>query len=256
MGVFCRGRARSCSPHYTFRVRRKPGTLNDASRRALFGAKLATLAVLSGAVATAVSVLAVAYAAVVGSTAPPSPADVTRLASHREPTRTVFASIDEERDSGMSSTKERNYGSLVVIDVPPNVASLDDELERQRTLADVSGQRMLLWLVVTDCKPCTAVEAAFSSLELQRALARARIVRLNAIDFGAELSRLGLSLDAFPGFALLGADGHATDYLHGGEWDADTPQNIAPVLKSFVDGTYARRRSPWHGGPHADETAI
>jgi hypothetical protein len=63
-------------------------------------------------------------------------------------------------------------------------------------------------------------------------------------------------MDAFPAFVLLGRDGHAADYLHDGEWDDDVPENIAPVLKSFVEGTYSRRRSPWHGGLHEDETPI
>ena len=55
-------------------------------------------------------------------------------------------------------------------------------------------------------------------------------------------------MEVFPAFVLLGRDGHAADYLHDGEWDDDTPEDIAPVLKSFVEGTYSRRRSPWHGG--------
>jgi len=222
----------------------------------MFGAKLATLAVISGAVATAVSVLAVAYAAVVGSSAPPSRSDVTRLASHREPLRAFAEAMSDARDGGFSTTREYAYGSILVVDIAPDVASLDDELERQRTLADLSGRRILLWLVVADCKPCRAIESAFSSRDVQHALARTRVVRLNAVDFGAELSRVGLPVDAFPCFALLGPNGIASDYLHGGEWDADVPQNIAPVLKSFVEGTYVHRRSPWHGGPHVDETAI
>ena len=221
----------------------------------MFGAKLATLAVVSGAVATAVSVLAVAYAAAVGSSAPPATSELTRLASHRDPVIGTLA-VGDARDSGSSVVREQRFGGIVVVDVAPDVPSLDDELDHQRTLADVSGQRILLWLVVSDCKPCKAVEATLSSHDVQNALGRTRLVRLNAGDFGSELARVGLPTDAFPGFALLGPNGHASDYLHGGEWDADLPQNIAPVLKSFVDGTYMHRRNPWRGGPHEDETPI
>lgn len=223
----------------------------------MFGARLATLAVISGAVATAVSVLGVAYLATVGAGTRSTANDGTKLASHRNPTIEILTSqVDDAADSGQTPTHERHFGALVVVDVAANVSSLDDELERQRTLADVSGQRLLLWLVVPECKPCAAVEAALASGEMQQALAKTRVVRLSATDFGAELARVGLPVDAFPGFALFGPNGYASDYLHGGEWDADVAQNIAPVLKSFVDGTYTHRRNPWHGGPHEDETSI
>jgi hypothetical protein len=33
-----------------------------------------------------------------------------------------------------------------------------------------------------------------------------------------------------------------TDLIDGGEWDADVPENIAPVLGAFVRGTYSNRR--------------
>jgi hypothetical protein len=222
----------------------------------MFGARLATLAVVSGAVATAVSVLAVAYLATVGSAARSTPSDGTRLASHRDPTVAIASSQPEAPDWEQQQTRERRIGAVLVVDVAADVSSLDDELDRQRTLADVSGQRLLLWLVVPECKPCAAFEASLASNDVQQALAKARLVRLRATDFGAELARVGVPIEAFPGFALVGPNGYAADYLHGGEWDADTPQNIAPVLKSFVEGTYVHRRSPWHGGLHEDETSI
>jgi hypothetical protein len=223
----------------------------------MFGARLATLAVISGAVATAVSVLAVAYLATIGSAARSSPTESTRLASHREPTVAISSSQPEDApDVPQPPIRERRFGSLLVVDVAADVSSLDDELDRQRSLADLSGQRLLLWLVVPECKPCASFEATLPSSDMQQALAKARLVRLSATDFGAELARVGIPVEAFPGFALVGPNGYATDYLHGGEWDADIPQNIAPVLKSFVDGTYGHRRSPWRGGPREDETSI
>ena len=152
--------------------------------------------------------------------------------------------------------REQRLGDIVLVDVGAQIASLDEEIDRQRSLAYRSRERLVLWLVVEDCKPCNAVESALTSAELQQAFAHTRLVRLDAMEFLAELARLGVPMDAFPAFVLLGADGHATDYVHGGEWDDDKPENIAPVLKSFLEGTYAKRRAPWHGGPHDDETAI
>lgn len=178
----------------------------------------------------------------------------TRLASHSE-TRAAMP-LGKLPVRGTSGFSERSIGDLVLVEVSPDVGSLDDELQHQRAIARERGQRVLVWVVIADCKPCTAFENALSSTEVQHALAHARIVRLSAVDFLAELSRLGLPMDAFPAFLLVGPDGLPTDYVDGGEWDDDVPQNIAPVLKSFMEGTYRHRRAPWRGGIHDDETPI
>ncbi len=230
----------------------------ETAHRTLRGARLATVAVVAGALATAVSVLAVAYVAAVGSSRAGRLEDGPRLASHALPARSnrLARTGDDPKDDDVAPVHDRRVGVLTLVDIEPDIVSLDDELEHQRRIALRAHERLLVWLVVPDCKPCRAVESALASPEMQMALARTRIVRLNATDFIPELSRIGVPIDAFPGFALLGPDGHATDYVHGGEWETDIPQNIAPVLKSFVEGTYVHRRNPWHGGPHEDETPI
>jgi hypothetical protein len=79
---------------------------------------------------------------------------------------------------------------------------------------------------------------------------------VDAADFRPELVKLGVPIDVTPGFALIGSDGAPADYLNGGEWDADIPENIAPVLGGFVRGTYRTRRNPWIGPRRGDETAL
>jgi len=215
--------------------------------------------VFCGALATCVSLLAVAYVAAVGSGSTTPSRDSTRLATQPVVARTARLSrlSDVADDAGdVATVRERRVGDIVLVDVAPDVTSLDDELDRERARSAAAHQRLLVWLVVPDCKPCAAVESALGTRELQRALGRTRLVRLNAADFLAELDRIGVPVDGFPGFALLGADGLVTDYVNGGEWDEDTPENIAPVLKSFAEGTYTRRVTPWRGGPHEDQTPI
>jgi hypothetical protein len=228
------------------------------------GARLAAISVFSGALATAISLIGVAYVATVGSSV--NAARDSSLSRARDTVSVRQGKIVSQPPGDDTSTfgdvhvtgvaRPHRIGTLTVVDVPPDVGSLDEELGRQIALARTQGQRVLLWIFVPDCKPCDAVESALSSPELQSALAHSRLVRVSAADFIAELSRIGVPVDAFPGFAVLGSDGHATDYLNGGEWDEDTPENIAPVLKSFADGTPERRRNPWRGGPHEDETPI
>lgn len=224
-------------------------------RRAHAGARLATLAVLSGALATGASLLALAFIASMGTPAA-EPLRQARLASHGEGRTAAPLGRGVATKDAPGGLTERRVGDLVLVDIGPDVGSLDDELARQRAIAREHGQRVLVWVVIAECKPCAAVENALSSGDVQRALARARIVRLSGVDFLAELSRMGVPMDAFPAFLLVGPDGFPTDYVDGGEWDDDVPQNIAPVLKSFMEGTYRHRRAPWRGGIHDDETPI
>ncbi len=236
-------------------MRQESGLHARSSWQARAGARLATLAVLAGALATAASLIAVAYFASLGASLPPPRGSSARLAGLRESQIVAQRSSVLPRRSDDGS-EETTIGSLVLVDVSPEIPSLDDELARQRQIARQRGQRVLVWVVVADCKPCGEVESTFGTPELQRALPHTRIVRIDAGHFPTELTRLGVPTDAFPAFVLIGPDGAATDYVHGGEWDEYLPGNIAPVLKSFLEGTYRHRRMPWHGGVHEDETAI
>ncbi len=147
-------------------------------------------------------------------------------------------------------------GRITLVDVGPDIPSLRDELDHQRTLAAAGKQKLLTWLVTEDCHPCNGVAASLDDPRMQRALANVRLVRIDVNDFALELARLHIPVDKLPGFALLGTDDRPVDFVHGGEWDADIAANIAPVLGSFVRGTYKKRRDPWHGGRRAGETPI
>jgi hypothetical protein len=243
----------------------RESTLSDrAFRRTLRGARLASISVLAGGLATLASLLGVAYVAAVGSQSGAFDTRALRFASHGALERAVSARAKSAHDAHdaqtehapLRSVQEKHVGGITIVDVGADVISLDDELDGQQAQATRDGTRLVLWLVVEDCKPCGSIEAALGSGEMQDALQGTRLVRLDAADFIAELSRIGVPLDAFPSFVLLDAGGRAVDYLHGGEWDEDIPRNIAPVLKSFVEGTYVKRRMPWRGGLHEDETAI
>ncbi len=151
---------------------------------------------------------------------------------------------------------ETQVGEITVVDVNRSIPSLGAELERQRKVAEERGERLLLWLVVPECAPCQGVETALHDPRMQEALQKVRLVRLNAADFQIELHRMHVPTHAIPGFALLGKNGRPVDYVHGGEWDADIAQNIAPVLGGFIRGNYIDRRYPWRGGIRQDETAL
>jgi hypothetical protein len=157
------------------------------------------------------------------------------------------------RASHESGGQVTSLGAITLADIS---GDFETELVTQRRAASASGETLVLWLTVSDCKPCAGVAAALTSPVAQKALAKVRFVRVDRDEFELELARLGIPTEKIPGFALLDAHNHPLDFIHGGEWDADIPANIAPILGKFAHGSYSARRHPWHGAPREDETPI
>jgi hypothetical protein len=129
-------------------------------------------------------------------------------------------------------------------------------LKREMGNAASQGEKLVVWITAPDCRPCTGVSVALMSTKLQSALAGVRLLRLDAREHGLELSDHGITPDVLPGFALLGPRGEPIDYVNGGEWDDDIPENIAPVLGKFVQGTYRKRRHPWVAPPRRGDSLL
>lgn len=81
---------------------------------------------------------------------------------------------------------------------------------------------------------------------MQAALGPARLVRVDTYELRPEIEELGAWTQWTPGFFLLGPDLSARDGIDGGEWDDDTPENVAPVLSAFMKGKlpHEKRRQP------------
>jgi hypothetical protein len=225
---------------------------SEQSRRAGGrGASMAAAAIVLGAVNVLVTSAAVALAVLWwGQTRvawPERPAD---LAAQEGPPAPRVAPRPVSKP-----VRNSFVGTVQLIDVDPSVPSLASELERQWEAAHQANERLLVWLVAPACAPCDAVATVLADPRMQEALSGVRLLRIDAARFQRELTRLRLPPHV-PGFALMGQNGRALDYVHGGEWDEDIAPNIAPVLGKFVRGEYETRRYPWRGGARDDETAL
>ncbi|HEX6274728.1 MAG TPA: DUF4190 domain-containing protein [Polyangiaceae bacterium] len=155
-----------------------------------------------------------------------------------------------------TQTRVTKFGNVTLVDPPSGGGSLETLLREQRAQADAERATLLVWISSPELAPCNGVSVALRDPRLQRALAGARILRLNVNDHYVELSRQGLPVKVLPGFVLMSPEGRPLDYVNGGEWDADVAENIAPVLGNFIHGRYTRRRQPWRGPTRGDETAL
>lgn len=146
-------------------------------------------------------------------------------------------------------TQVDRAGRITVVDLGRATASLADELPRQRAAATTAGDRLVLMTITGGCAPCRGVDEALRDPLMQTALSRVRLVRVDAEVFHEDLEALRIPHARVPGFFLLAPDLSPRDGIDGGEWDADVPPNMAPVLGAFVRGQYAARREAWRPLP-------
>jgi hypothetical protein len=221
------------------------------------GRGLANAAIALGVLNAGFAVIAVAM----GITALVRPKPIAAVRAAPTPTWTAPASSSKAARPSTPparSSRERgdqltHLGALTLVDISGN---FEEELAKQRGLADAASQVLILWLVVPNCKPCDGVAAALASPITQKALARVRLVRVDRDQFEVELQRLSIPTEKIPGFALLDRQSHPRDFIHGGEWDADIAANIAPILGKFAHGELKNRRQRWVGPARDDETPL
>jgi hypothetical protein len=228
------------------------------------GSGLATAGIVLGGINLALVVLGIAVSiamvarpgAIAGIAPPPAPPHAGVAPAPSAPGIPVpnpphAAPFTRER-----GTRETAFGKIRVVDPSPGAVSLRTALAEQQKAARAEKETLLVFVVAPNCLPCNGVMLSLRDPRMQSALAGVRLVRLDASEFGAELLSLGVPTETVPGFALLGESLRPTDYVHGGEWDADVPANISPVLGPFVRGKYTTRRHRYREAARPDETAL
>jgi len=188
-------------------------------------------------------------AASVASTSDDGESSKTRRALHDDDAEgeaeTARADDSDATPPVPQRTESATIGKIQVVDIGIEEPHLRAALAKQQQETKRAGQTLLVMLTGRRCAPCRGVETALGDARMQRALDKVRIVRVDLDVFRAEVEELKMPDDAYPAFFLLGDDVRPRDAIHGGEWDDDVAQNIAPVLGAFVRGEYTDRRHTW-----------
>jgi hypothetical protein len=224
---------------------------------AIAGIALGVLHVLALVIGVAVLLVLGASGGPLAAGSLPPPVHVAPTPPPRAaPTSSAPALDPNATTSRESRTQITRFGGVTLVDPGPRAARLTELIAAEQSKANSEGQKLVVWVTAPDCRPCTGVSVALSSPLLQAALNGVRLLRVDAREYRIELAERGLTPEVLPGFALLGPTGQPVDYVSGGEWDADIPENIAPVLKKFIQGTYKARRSPWTGVPTPSDALL
>lgn len=137
----------------------------------------------------------------------------------------------------------RSYGSLEVVDL-----EADGVLAKQLTEVAKSsrgkGRTVILQTYVRSSRECAEVAAALPDPRMQRALANVTLVRVDIEAFEDELKAMRVDTESVPWFYKLDSNVLPSDAISADEWDANTAENMAPVLGDFARGILGGRRSP------------
>jgi len=135
-------------------------------------------------------------------------------------------------------------GSLRVIEPHRGSGSLERQLMDAFSQAKEKGRVVLVETSDRGSSASHEFDSSLTDRRMQRALAAVDIVRIDVDEFESELSGMRMYTEAVPYFYKIDAAARPTDAISADEWDANVPQNMAPVLESFVAGTLRKRRSP------------
>ncbi|MCL2824208.1 MAG: DUF4190 domain-containing protein [Polyangiaceae bacterium] len=167
--------------------------------------------------------------------------------STASPTPTAYATpTDPPRPPNRQrQTTTTLVGNVHIVDLGVAETALQIQLRTQRAIAQRDNQTILLQTTSTDCSPCFGLAASLSDPKMQRALEGTRLVRVDVRYYAKELRNLGIDASVIPAFFFLDSDFAPRDGIHGGEWDDDVAENIAPILDAFIRGKLKTRKYPF-----------
>ena len=129
-------------------------------------------------------------------------------------------------------------GTIRVVDLDPEAKrTFHQQLADEYRRAASAHETVVLMTSARWCTVCKEIEASLPDARMQAALANVDLVRADVDDFDDELRADGMLEDTLPWFYKVDAMLQPVDAISAGEWDENIPENMAPVLRSFLAGT-------------------
>ncbi len=204
----------------------------DRSQGALSGRGIAAGGIVTGLFGTGISliVLVTLLSGAIEAINPRDPGDPTAPRSE-SPLRVPVAA------------GTRSYGSLDVVDLDTK-GKLKTQLAEIAKAASDKNRTVMLQTYLRSSKECAEVDAALPDKRMQRALTNVTLIRVDIEAFEDELKSMRVETSSAPWFYKLDGSARPTDAISADEWDANIPENMAPVLGDFARGALGSRRSP------------
>ena len=216
------------------------------------GGGMATAGIITGFAGTAMTMLTIGmivFSMMLGARAATSPTASSGASPgaspHRAASRGAPASSAGPAAGARATPGPTTVGTVRVVDLDPDAKeTFHQQLADEYKRAASAKQMVLVMTSAKWCTVCREFEDALPDPRMQTALANVAIVRVDIEDFDAELKSEGMLEASLPWFYKVDGTLRPVDAISAGEWDDNVPENMAPVLKSFVTGTLRARRDP------------
>ncbi len=137
--------------------------------------------------------------------------------------------------------------SIDVVTLTPSAKRLRDQLRGELHTAEAHGEKLLVQTTATWAPVCGEIDVSLGDPRMETALSKVRLVRVDVDSFETDLKAMRMYEGNVPWFFVIDArTARPIDAIGADEWDDNVAENMAPVLGSFVKGTYRERR---HGSP-------
>ena len=213
----------------------------DRSNGHLRGRAIAAGGIVSGLFGTGLGVVLVLW--FIGAALVPEPPESRATIRRPAPVAASAAPPDQAPPASVSPppvpSGTHAYGSLEVVDLDrsrPLRAQLGEIVRRSR------GRTVLVQTYVNGSPACAAIAAALPDKRMQGALANVTLVRVDVEEYENELRKMKVETRTAPWFYKLDARGNPTDAISAEAWEANVPENMAPVLGKFVHRAKPARR--------------
>ena len=139
-------------------------------------------------------------------------------------------------------------GAVDVVNLSSEDGPLREQLAAELVRARAAKRTLVVQTTASWANVCAEIDDALPDSRMQTALADVQLVRVDVDEFRAELSLQRMYEGSVPWFYKIDSTVHPTDAISGDEWDDNTPENMAPVLKAFAAGTLTLRRHASQAG--------
>jgi Domain of unknown function (DUF4190) len=200
------------------------------------GGGLATGGIVTGLLGTVVSLIVAGAFAVSAILSPPSAGGHVSFGA---PPR---AHTTSPHGTAAPTPHRATIGSVDVVNLSSDDGPLRDQLALELSNARAAKRTLVVQTTASWANVCAEIDDALTDTRMQTALANVQLVRVDVDEFQAELSLQHMYEGSVPWFYKIDATVEPTDAISGDEWDENTPENMAPVLKAFAAGTLKSRR--------------
>lgn len=118
--------------------------------------------------------------------------------------------------------------------VPDKGVDFDAEVKKHAALALEKKQVPVVFFTAGWCKPCKELKMSMTDQRMKDAFSDTYIIEVDYDIYSDTAMELGYNLGGIPAFFGVDYKGKLTGaYIDGGAWEANIPENMAPVMTDF-----------------------